>query len=95
MKRFQFRPDAEADLEDIWGHTEKVWGRAQANVYVASIRDAVTALANGAKSSRPADTVRQGYRKIFVGRHVVFFLERAEVVEVVRVLHERMDVGRV
>ena len=95
MKRFQFRPDAEADLEDIWSHTDKVWGRAQANVYIASIRNAVTALAKGEKSSRPADTVRQGYSKILVGRHVVFFLERAEVVEVVRVLHERMDVGRV
>jgi toxin ParE1/3/4 len=42
-----------------------------------------------------ADEVQAGLRRALAGSHVVFFREDAEAVTVVRVLHQRMDVGRV
>jgi plasmid stabilization system protein ParE len=41
------------------------------------------------------DEVQAGLRRALAGSHVVFFREDAEAVTVVRVLHQRMDVGRV
>ena len=45
--------------------------------------------------SRPVEGTKPGLRKVHVARHVVFFREAGDLVEVVRVLHERMEVGRV
>jgi toxin ParE1/3/4 len=42
-----------------------------------------------------ASHIRPGYRKQLSGRHVIYYRETEEgVIEVVRVLHQRMDVVR-
>jgi toxin ParE1/3/4 len=38
--------------------------------------------------------VRAGYRSSRVGAHVIFYREFPEGIEVVRILHQRMDVRR-
>ena len=38
--------------------------------------------------------VRQGYRKIRSGSHVIFFKVTGEGIDVVRILHQRMDFER-
>jgi toxin ParE1/3/4 len=38
--------------------------------------------------------VRTGYRGSRVGAHVIFYREVTEGIEVVRILHQRMDVRR-
>ena len=40
---------------------------------------------------RPCDTVREGYRKFRVGRHVIFYRVIEQRIDVVRVLHQQMD----
>ena len=95
LKPLLYRPEAEADLEGIWHYTLGEWGLDQALRYDRQLQEKIEGLAVGTTVSRSADGVRPGLRKVVVGRHVVFFRESAEVVEVVRVLHERMDVGRV
>ena len=95
MKSVVFRPEAEADIEAIWDYTIEIWGRDQANFYIREIRAVIEAVADGRRPSVVAQGVRTGYRKVQIARHVAFLRESAEVVEVVRVLHERMDVGRV
>ena len=47
-----------------------------------------------ALSGRSAEDIRAGYRKAAVGSHVMFYRVRADVVEIVRILHRNMDVGR-
>ena len=44
--------------------------------------------------SRSAENIRQGYRKVAVGSHVLFFRMQSGVVEIIRILHQSMDVGR-
>ena len=70
------------------------WGEAQAERYTRDIRDACEALGDGTLSGRSAEDIRAGYRKAAVGSHVMFYRVRADVVEIVRILHRNMDVGR-
>lgn len=95
MKRLFLSAEARQDLREIWTYTARTWGRDQADRYALGIRAMFTRLVAGQAVSRSADQVQSGLRKVPVGRHVVFFRETEERVEVVRVLHERMDVGRV
>ncbi len=44
---------------------------------------------------RACDDVRPGYRKHAVGSHVLYYrLISGEIIDVVRILHQRMDVPR-
>jgi toxin ParE1/3/4 len=62
---------------------------------VRAIRDACHELAAGTRSSRSAEDIRAGYRKAYVGSHILFF-RRTEsgLIDIVRVLHRRMDPTR-
>lgn len=95
MKDIVYRPEADADLENIWDYTLREWGLDQALKYDADLIGRIERLARGHTPSRPADDVAPGLRRALAGEHVVFFREDAERVTVVRVLHQRMDVGRV
>jgi toxin ParE1/3/4 len=95
VKRLFLSAEARQDVRGIWRYTAKTWGQDQADRYALGIRAMFTRLVAGQVVSRSADEVQPGLRKMPIGRHVVFFRETEERVEVVRVLHERMDVGRV
>jgi len=90
---YRLRPLAEADLEGIWTYTEERWSPEQADSYVRGLLDAFAGLAAGTKVGRPAD-VREGYSKYVVGSHVIYYVQGEDGIEVVRVLHGRMDVSR-
>lgn len=92
MTSFVLSPAAPADIANIWDYTAERWGEAQAERYVLAIRDACQQLATGTKSSRTTDDIRVGYRKAPIGSHVLFFrLTDAGTLNIVRVLHQRMD----
>ena len=92
MPSFKLSPAARADLEHIWHYTEKHWSKAQAERYARGIQAACIALSNDTKSGQLADNVRPGYRKAAVGSHVMFFRMREDTVEIIRILHQRMDI---
>jgi toxin ParE1/3/4 len=91
---FILSPAAQADIDSLWDYTTRNWGSDQAERYVLGIRDACRELAEGARHGRSADDVRAGYRKA-VGSHILFFRMTDDgVVDVVRILHQRMDASR-
>ena len=93
MSFVRFTPAAQRDLEGIWEYTFDVWGLAQAERYVDDIRDVCEGLASGKRVGRRVE-VRDGYLKCPVGRHLVFYRMGSDGVDVVRVLHQRMDTER-
>lgn len=94
MTGFLLSPAAQVDLEEIWDYTVEHWDSAQAERYVRDIHLACEGLASGTKTSRPVD-VRVGYRKCYVGSHVLFYKTDSHgVIVIMRVLHKRMDVER-
>ncbi|MBI0328345.1 type II toxin-antitoxin system RelE/ParE family toxin [Burkholderia plantarii] len=86
-------PLAEADLEGIWDYTAEQWAIEQAERYVGELVEAFERLARGDWVGRPS-RARDDYLRYLVGSHVVFYRETAEAVDVIRVLHQRMDVDR-
>lgn len=94
MADLRLTPAALGDLEDIWRYTAQQWGEAQAAHYLDVLNDAFVALAQSPRSAPQCEHIRPGYRRQTVERHAVYFRVDADVVIVVRVLHERMDAQR-
>lgn len=89
-KSLLFLPAAERDMRDIWFYTAEHWGIDQAKRYTNEIMDVCHALASGLKQGRPVDAC-PGYLKYLSGSHVVYFRDSGNSLEIVRVLHGRMD----
>jgi toxin ParE1/3/4 len=84
-------PQAAADLEEIWLYTFGQWSLEQADEYHRGIMTAIEAWAPGSEHGRQSD-VRDGYWKYHVGLHIVYFRCSDDHLDVIRILHERMDV---
>ena len=91
---FRLRPKARADLEGIWLYTAEHWSPDQADIYHNRIVDILTGLASGRIQGRSAEHVREGYLKHPAGSHVIYFRPADYGIEIVRILHGRMDVER-
>ena len=95
MSRYHLSRKAAADLSGIWDYTAQQWSSDQADRYLRDIRDACEALADGRQQGQNAGHIRPGYRKQIIGMHVLYFrAARDEGIEIVRILHQRMDVTR-
>ena len=92
VKPYRLAPLAEADLEEIWLYTLKNWSMEQADSYHHSLVAAVEGLAAGTKQGNP--TVLPGLQKYLCGSHVVYFIDYADHLDVIRVLHQRQDTER-
>lgn len=91
MREVILRPEAERDIEDIADYTLSQWGADQARQYVTDLRRAIEKLTSTAGHYATNDTLFPGLRKLRCGQHRVYFLVENATVDVVRVLHERMD----
>ncbi|WP_413450425.1 type II toxin-antitoxin system RelE/ParE family toxin [Georgenia phoenicis] len=91
MNRYRLAPAAQRDLSSIWDFTQERWDVRQAEVYIAEIRAAIERVADNPQRGRACDEIRQGYRRYGIGSHLLFYVESAEGVDVIRILHQRMD----
>jgi toxin ParE1/3/4 len=95
VSRYLLSPAAQADLERIWDYTHDHWGVNQAEEYLRELQHAIDRAAANPAIGRACDEIRPGYRKLAAGSHALFYRVTAEgVIDVVRVLHQRMDVDR-
>lgn len=92
-KTYELAPLAEDDLEDIWLYTLEQWSRAQADDYYRSLVTAFDALASGHVQGRKVD-VQPGYLKHLCGSHMIYFQDRGDRLDIIRILHQRQDVNR-
>lgn len=94
MTGYRLSAAARADLGEIWDYTHRHWGAAQADRYIRRIQAACEGLAAGHQTGTAASAIRPGYRKLRVASHILFFRRNAEGgIELIRVLHHRMDVA--
>lgn len=94
MSYYLLTPAAQRDLSSIWDFTEEHWDVRQAEKYIREIQSAVERVAEDPDRGHVRVEVREGYRSYAIGSHVIFYVVRAGHVEVVRILHQRMDFGR-
>jgi toxin ParE1/3/4 len=91
MGEFFLRPKAREDLEDTWSYTYETWGEDQADSYIYDMDSAFRALSAKPEKERPCDDIREGYRKHSLGKHIIFYRKSKKGIEIVRILHQRMD----
>ncbi|PZN97443.1 MAG: hypothetical protein DCF30_16430 [Hyphomicrobiales bacterium] len=94
MKTAVLSPLAQSDLDDIWSHSVSEWGVRRTSNYVVAIRDAIAQLADTPLIAKDCGDIKPGHRKYGVGSHVVFFKVTPDGIDIVRILHQRMDAGR-
>lgn len=94
MSEVILSPRARLDLSEIWDYTASQWGIDQAE---KTVRDVWSTMEHATSDpAKPLDIgdVRKGYRKVRSGSHVIFFKETGSGIDVVRILHQRMDFER-
>lgn len=94
MADFSLRPKARKDLDGIWFYTYETWGEDQADHYIYDLDAGFRALAAEPQKGRPCEDIREGYRKHMVGKHTIYYRPTKKGIEIVRILHQRMDPAR-
>ena len=83
---------AEEDLIDIWYFSFSEWGEQQADYYLDELNEGLSFLEDNPELGVVCDDIRAGYRKLKINRHLVFYLLKENEIQIIRVLHESMDV---
>lgn len=91
MKRLVVTDLARRDLAEIAEFTRRKWGNRQKAHYLDALRKAFVDLLRNPEKGMARDDIRSGYRSLACEHHVIFYRLPPDVVEIVRVLHERMD----
>ncbi len=101
--RIRLGDEAEKDFARILKHTKDKFGDRQFEIYRATLSDALAALEAGADvlGSVARDEILSNLRTLHVarkgrrGRHFIMYRAAAgQVIEVVRILHDAMDLAR-
>ena len=92
MRSRRLSPRAATDLEEIWLYTFEHWSVEQADRYQKQIIAAIEGLVDGSRDGRPVH-IRKGYHGCPTGSHLVFYRLSDTSLDVIRILHKRMDVA--
>ncbi len=83
---------AVSDLEEIWLYTVKKWSVDQADRYYNLIFDEINFICKNINAGKSMEHVRKGYRSSNVKSHLIFYRIQNNTIEVIRILHEQMDI---
>lgn len=94
MAKIVLSPRAKADIEEIWDYTVEHWSVGQAEIYIRQVQTAIHVVAAKPEIAKSCEAIRTGYWKYPAGSHVIFFKLISDGIDVVRILHSRMDFKR-
>ena len=81
-----------SDLEEIWLYTVEKWSIEQADRYYNLIFDEISYICKNINAGKSMEHVRKGYRASKVKSHYIFYRILNDTIEIIRILHERMDI---
>ena len=82
------------DIKGIWNYTNKKWSRKQADRYYNLILDEIEYIAENPETGKDFSHVIEGYFRSQISSHFIFYKidQKEDKVEIIRVLHQRMDI---
>jgi len=94
MKKAKYRISATTikDLDGIWEYTFINWSKDQADRYHNLLMNEIEFVAENRTSGKSMDHIKEGYLVTYVKSHMIFFKRNEGIVEVIRILHQKMDV---
>lgn len=93
MRQIVLRPQAQDDIDKIWDYSAAQWDMDQADAYVGDIRAALRLIATSPSIGSDYTFLARGLRKFNSGSHAIFYLHGDQSIDIVRILHQRMDAG--
>jgi toxin ParE1/3/4 len=86
--------DARADIKGILSYTLQSWGEDQQIKYSAMLDAALQTIQSAPTKGRRHPKLSEVFRYHHVGRHYIVYRLDGNIIEVVRVLHDQMDLPR-
>ena len=93
MQEYIISEKALEDINNIWIYTAENWSVEQADRYYNLIIDEIEYIVENLNMARDFEKIRKSYKYSKVKSHLIFFKkDKTNEIEVVRILHERMDI---
>ncbi len=89
---FRITPRAFDDLKNIARYTRQQWGEEQRDRYLGALDSRFGWLAEHPNSGKHRPDIQDGYFCFPQGSHLIFYLVRADGIDIIGVPHKRMDV---
>ena len=89
---FHLTQNAYEDLKGIAIYTQENWGKSQRILYLKMINDIFHEISVNPNLCAKIDDIRARYFEYRIGSHFVFYRKVNDDVQIVRILHQRMDV---
>jgi len=84
---------ANRDVSSILLYTEQHWGRQQRQRHRARLREGLTSIGENPLLGKRIESSPSGLRRYPIDEHIIFYRVQANFVEIVRILHHRLDVS--
>ena len=84
--------DAEQDLEEIWFYTFQKWSLEQADRYYNLIFKEIDLLASRPQIGKDIGYLKEDYHSAKVKSHLIFYKFSKTEIQIIRILHENMDI---
>lgn len=96
MYSIRFTEQADLDLLNIYTYSYRSWGELQAVKYTDLLREAINKIAANPERIGTVDrsSLRPGYRSYHQQRHLIFYRAVDNYVEIIRFLHDSMDIDK-
>jgi Plasmid stabilization system protein len=93
MAKYRFTNKAVEDLSDIWNYTFDVWSEKQADLYYEILIKSCHGIAKNPNLGKVYEGILESLCGYKVNKHVIFYrIISNEEIEIVRILHESMDI---
>ena len=91
-KNYRIRAAAVKDLERIWEYTLLKWSKDQADRYHGLLISEIEYVSDNMTVGKDMSHVKTGYLVSYVKSHMIFFKRQNGIVQVIRILHQKMDI---
>ncbi|HYP61532.1 MAG TPA: type II toxin-antitoxin system RelE/ParE family toxin [Thermomicrobiales bacterium] len=82
---------ARRDLHSIRRYSMKSWGRDQTEAYVSLLLSTAELLCDFPERGRLVSSDSTNVHRVMIERHVIYYRVFESEIEIIRILHERMD----
>lgn len=94
MKQLIVSPQAAKDIDSIFDYTEEHWGLDQAIAYTLGLRGSLHLICEGRRYGRSIPGLAKPYLCVHYQSHYVIYRETRQSIVLIRILHQRMNIGR-
>ena len=94
MPTYTLSPQAQDSLQEIRADSLKHVGKRQTATYLKKLRERMRGLAAAPSKGTARDEIKLGYHSSFVGSHTIYYRMSNTHIDIIDVLHQRMEPTR-